>query len=275
VELISWNIQWCRGMDGKVDPARIAREVKRLCDPDVCCLQEVSDNYDSLAGSAGENQVELLKSLFKGYSAHFAWAVDVADGGRGRRRFGNMILSRLPVRQVFRHSLPWPADDGCPNMPRVALEAVIEASWGAVSVTTTHLEAYSAMQRAAQVARLREIHAERLAHAASSPSTQYKSGPFQPFARPAASILAGDFNMRADDPSVAELKKDYADAWQAAHPGRPHPPSFGVFDAQFGTDPYCCDFVFVSRDLVPRIGAVAVDDQTDASDHQPVIATFA
>ena len=23
--LVQWNIQWCRGMDGRVDPARIAR----------------------------------------------------------------------------------------------------------------------------------------------------------------------------------------------------------------------------------------------------------
>lgn len=271
MRLISWNIQWCRGTDGRVDPERIARVAKELCDPDVCCFQEVADNYDALAGSAGENQPELLRMHFEDYSSHFAPAVDVADGRGGRRRFGNMILSRLPVRQVFRHSLPWPADDGAPNMPRVALEAVIEAAWGAVCVTTTHLEYYSAAQRAAQVARLRELHAERLAHAASTPSAQYAAGPFQPFARPAASILAGDFNMPPGDPTVAELMKDYADAWMEAHPGRAHPPSFGVFDAKFAKEPYCCDFVLLSGDLVPRVASVRMDSETQASDHQPVI----
>ena len=34
-----------------------------------------------------------------------------AEGGR-RRRFGNMILSRLPVRQAYRHLLPSPIDPG-------------------------------------------------------------------------------------------------------------------------------------------------------------------
>ncbi len=274
MRLLQWNIQWCRGMDGRVDPARIARVSKELCDPDVACFQEVAINYPALAGSAGEDQVAELSRVFPGYSIHFAPVVDVRDEKGRRRQFGNLILSRLPVRQVFRHSLPWPADDPVPNMPRIALEAVVEAPWGDVSVTTTHLEYYSAKQRAAQVARLREVHAERLGHARATPSTQYSSGPFQPFPRPAASVLTGDFNMRVDDPSVAELKKDYVDAWQALHPGATHPPSFGVFDAQFAKEPYCCDFVFVTPELVPRLAEAEVNVTVDASDHQPVVVRF-
>jgi endonuclease/exonuclease/phosphatase family metal-dependent hydrolase len=274
MKLVQWNIQWCRGMDGRVDPARIARAAKDLCDPDVCCFQEVAENYDALAGSSGENQFELLKNLFKNYSAHFACAVDVPDDKGKRRRFGNMILSRMPVRQVFRHSLPWPAHADTPSMPRVALEAVVEAPWGLVSVTTTHLEYYSAKQRAAQVERLCELQAERAAHAAAQPATTYKSGPFRPFARPAASILAGDFNMRPDDPLVGRLLEVWADAWRIAHPGTPHPPSFGLFDKQFASEPYCCDFVLATKDLAPRIAAVRVDSESKESDHQPVIVEF-
>ncbi len=269
MRLLQWNIQWCRGVDGKVDPARIARVAKELCDPDVICFQEVAGNYDSLAGSAGENQPELLKEQFKGYSAHFACAVDVPDGKGGRRRFGNMVLSRLPVRQVFNHSLPWPPEDGVPNMPRVALEAVVEAPWGLVSVISTHLEFFSAKQRTAQVVRLCEIQSEIRAHATARPG--HKSGPFEPMPRPAASILAGDLNMRPEDPSVARLLETWTDAWQVAHPGTAHPPSFGLYDKEFVSDPYCCDFVLVSRDLAPRVAAVRIDAETRASDHQPVI----
>jgi endonuclease/exonuclease/phosphatase family metal-dependent hydrolase len=274
MKLLQWNIQWCRGMDGRVDPARIARVSKDLCDPDVICFQEVADNYASLEGSAGEDQPTLLAQLFPGYSAHFACAVDVADGKGGRRRFGNMLLSRLPVRQLFHHSLPWPPEAGVQNMPRVALEAVIEAPWGLVSVTTTHLEYYSAKQRAAQVERLCELQAERAAHAATPPAKTWKPGPFEPFARPAASILTGDFNMRPDDPQVARLREVWADAWQVAHRGTPHPPSFGIFDRQFASEPYCCDFVLVTQDLAPRIAAVRIDVERQESDHQPVIVEF-
>lgn len=274
MKLISWNIQWCRGIDGHVDPARIARVARELCDPDVCCFQEVAVNFPALAGSAGENQAETLQAQFPGYGAHFASAVDIADGGGGRRRFGNLILSRLPVRQVLRHSLPWPPEDRVPSMPRIAIEAVMEAPWGPVSVTTTHLEYYSARQRAAQVERLCDIEAERNAHAGAAPSDAYSSGPFQPFPRPASSILTGDFNMRPDDPLLARMLQTRDDAWRIAHPGAPHPPSFHVHDSQDDDAPYCCDFVFVTSDLSSRISQVRVDAQTQASDHQPVIVEF-
>ena len=35
-----------------------------------------------------------------------------------------------------------------------------------------------------------------------------------------------------------------------------------------------CDFIFVSDDLAPRVRAVRVDRETQASDHQPVILTL-
>ena len=274
MRLLQWNIQWCRGMDGRVDPARIARVARELCDPDVCCFQEVAANFPALEGSSGEDQVALLSRELSEYEVHFAWAVDVPDGSGARRRFGNLILSRLPVRQVLRHSLPWPAHEGVPSMPRIALEAVIEAPWGLVRVTTTHLEYYSEAQRAAQVERLREIHAEACAYHRARPTDRYQSGPFAPFPRPASSILAGDFNMRPDDRLVAELAQDYRDAWRVAHPGEPHPPTFCLHGKEHGDAPYCCDFVFVSEDLAPRIAAVRVDLACQASDHQPVVVEF-
>ncbi len=272
MRLVSWNLQWCRGMDGVVDPGRVAREVRALADPDLCCFQEVAQGFESLAGSAGEDQVAALAAGFPGYSAHYAWGVDVAGAGGARRRFGNLILSRLPVGRVLRHGLPWPPDAAKPSMPRVALEAVVAAPWGEVRVTTTHLEYYSARQRAAQVERLLELHAEAAAHAAVVPAARDDEGPFRPQARPAAGILTGDFNMRPDDPLVARLGSAYADAWGRAHPGVPHAPTFRLESADEA--PYCCDFVFVTPDLAPRIRAVRVAAHTRASDHQPVIVEF-
>jgi len=259
-------------MDGRVDPARIARKAMALCDPDVCCFQEVAANFATLEGSAGEDQAGRLEQLFPGYSAHFAAAVDIPDGRGGRRRFGNMILSRIPVRQVFRHSLPWPSDPGVPNMPRMALEAVVEAPWGPVSVVTTHLEFYSAKQRAAQVECLIEQQAERAAHAPAPPARA--TGAFEPFARSAASILTGDFNMRPEDPLVARLLAVWRDAWALANPGAAPPPTFGLHDKRFESEPYRCDYVLVTPDLVPRVAAVRIDVAAQESDHQPVVVEF-
>ncbi|MDH3319283.1 MAG: endonuclease/exonuclease/phosphatase family protein [Betaproteobacteria bacterium] len=272
MRLVSWNLQWCRGMDGAVDARRAARTARKLADPDVCCFQEVAQGFDSLPGSAGEDQVAALTAEFPDHSAHYASSVDVAGAGGARRRFGNLILSRLPVGRVLRHGLPWPASAGVPSMPRAAIEAVIEAPWGPLRVTTTHLEYYSPGQRAAQVERLLELNAEALAHAALQPGARDDEGPFHPLPRPAAGILTGDFNMRPDDPLIARLGSAYVDAWLQAHPGQAHPATFRLESADEA--PYCCDFVFVTQDIAPRIQSVRVDPETRASDHQPVIVEF-
>lgn len=278
MKLLQWNIQWCRGMDGVVDAARIARVAKDIADPDVACFQEVAINFPALAGSSGEDQVALLRREFPGYAAVFGAAVEVPDGSGGRRQFGNLILSRLPMRQSYRHSLPWPSESDTPSMPRVAIEAVIEAPFGLVRVVATHLEFYSARQRSAQVERLRELHVEACGQAAASSSTQYRSGPFEPFERPKSAIVTGDFNMKIEDPAYARMlapfeqgASSFVDAWSQMHPDERHAPTFCLHGKDYAKEPYCCDFVFVTEDLAARVRSVRVDVETQASDHQPVI----
>jgi endonuclease/exonuclease/phosphatase family metal-dependent hydrolase len=277
MRLLQWNIQWCRGLDGRVDPARIAAEARRLGNPEVMCFQEVADHFASLPGSEGENQIEALAREFSGCELAWGFAVDVANGERARSRFGNLIVTRLPLHRVLRHSLPWPADPAVPSMPRVAVEATIEAPFGLLRVTTTHLAYYSAPQRAAQIERLRELHAEACAHALR-PVAAGDSGPFEPEPRPASAILCGDFNMPPEDPLFNRLTAPFADGtprfvdvWRHAHPNAPHPPTFRVHERDAGETPYCCDYVFASEDLAPRIKAMRVDGATRASDHQPLI----
>src|SRR5207247_3037229 len=107
LKLISWNIQWCRGCDGRVDPARIGRVARDMADFDVLCLQEVARNYTDLAGSSGENQYEALAGLFPDYTLVKGVATDVLAPQGDRREFGNAIVTRLPALQAFRRLLPW------------------------------------------------------------------------------------------------------------------------------------------------------------------------
>src|SRR5690349_5687861 len=97
--LITWNVQWCRGMDNVVDPARIARVARNLADFDVLCLQEVAINFPGLPGSSGENQFARLSAALPGYTALYGCGVDMSDGKGGRSQFGNAIFTRLPVVQ--------------------------------------------------------------------------------------------------------------------------------------------------------------------------------
>jgi endonuclease/exonuclease/phosphatase family metal-dependent hydrolase len=135
-------------------------------------------------------------------------------------------------------------------------------------VITTHLEYYSAEHRAAQIARLREIHLQAL----SPQLLVSEEGPFRSYPRPASAILCGDFNLPPDDPLHDRiLGLGFVDAWQALYPGKPHQHTFRVHEREAGGSPCCCDFVFLTEDLAPRLRSIRIDDANRASDHQPVI----
>ncbi|WP_418318743.1 endonuclease/exonuclease/phosphatase family protein [Piscinibacter sakaiensis] len=279
MHLITWNIQWGRGADGQVDLERIVADARALADFDVLCLQEVSAGHDNLPGCDGADQFEQLARLLPDYQAVCGIASDLSGPQGRRRRFGNMMLSRLPVRQVFRHLLPWPADDALRSMQRMALEATIETPAGPLRVTTTHLEYYSARQRRAQIERLLALHAEAVAQARCSRPGDAADGPFENLPRAAASVLVGDCNFRPDDPEHGWMcapidlqTPPYRDAWQLCHPGEPHPPTVGIHDKQqWPGPPFCCDFAFVSQELTRQVRDVRVDAGTAASDHQPLV----
>lgn len=279
MKLISWNIQWGLGMDGRLDLARIVAEARRFADFDVLCLQEVADGFTDLEQHGGENQFAQLAGLLPGFTPIEGISVDLPGGPGGRRRFGNMILSRLPVGRVLRHALPWEADSTTRNMPRSLLDIEVMTDAGALRIMTTHLEYFSARLRSAQVAGIRDVY--RLAALRSRRSPQAGSGPYDPGAGPAATILTGDFNMRPDDPVKLSLSEAFdgevarlVDTWSTLNPDTPHPPSFRIDDPKHGP-PHCCDFVLASEDLVPRLSTLTYQTATRASDHQPVLLELA
>jgi endonuclease/exonuclease/phosphatase family metal-dependent hydrolase len=281
MRLITWNVQWCRGVDGRVDPARIADTARAFSDFDVLCLQEVTVNFPGLPGNQGEDQIAELASALPGYTALFGAATDLGDASAGRRQFGNAIFTRLPVLQVFRHLLPWPPDPAVPSMQRMALEAVLECKSGPLRVICTHLEYYSTHQRLAQIDALRRLHHEACMHAAHPRPAGDAGGPFEAMARPGAAVLCGDFNFRPGSAEHAAMSARFEDgttpalldAWSMAHPGQSHELTVGLYDAAW-PEAYCCDFVFVSADLSGRVERVEVEARTQASDHQPLLVTL-
>lgn len=275
MKLITWNIQWGCGMDGRVDFDRIVATARSLADFDVLCLQEVADGFTDLAGSAGENQFHEIACRLPGYTAVEGVNVDLPREGTGRKRFGNMILSRLPVGRVLRHALPWEADPATRNMPRGLLDVEVVTQRGLVRIMTTHLEYFSGLLRQAQVGAIAEIVRRNLARATTPP--QAAGGTYAMGQGTASTILTGDFNLRADDAVRAKLTAPLAsggaglqDAWEVLRPGVPHPPSFCIADQTYGA-PHCCDFLLVSDDVRERLRQIHYDVETRASDHQPVL----
>jgi endonuclease/exonuclease/phosphatase family metal-dependent hydrolase len=163
-------------------------------------------------------------------------------------------------------------------MPRVAVEATLQAPMGALRVTTTHLEYYSDVQRRSQALRLRNLHDEACQRAMHPGHPTAEGGPFDLTPQTTRSILAGDFNFPPEHPAYREIQHSlasgaprYRDAWALAHDRHPHPPTFCVHSDAYSKTPYCCDFVFVSDDLAQRVRRIDVNLETQASDHQPVL----
>jgi endonuclease/exonuclease/phosphatase family metal-dependent hydrolase len=275
--LITWNIQYGKGADGRIDFPRIIEAARKLGDADVICFQELAVNLPELDEGAGADQPAIIADLLPDYTPVFRPALDLGTPGGKRQCFGNMILSRLPVLQVLPYLLPRPPGAGVRSMQRLALEAVVEAPFGPLRVVTTHLEYYSEMHRLAQVDAIRAIH-EEAAQRAATPGAP-ADGLYRPIPRPATALVCGDFNFEPGWPEYDRMLAPFPagvpafhDAWSLRHLAKPHAPTAGIYDAdQWPKGPNCRDFVFLTGDRAERLRRLEVDVKTDASDHQPVL----
>lgn len=95
IRIVTYNIHRCRGMDGRTLPARIV-DVLASLDADVMALQEVLG-----AGPRNSGQAEEI-----GAALGMGWVMASARHLRGHL-FGNMVLSRFPIRQHMQYDLSW------------------------------------------------------------------------------------------------------------------------------------------------------------------------
>lgn len=277
MKLLSWNIQWGRGMDDDVDLQRIVRTIHRLDDFDIICLQEVAVNFPGLPGSHNDDQLAVLSALLPGYSPIFGIGTDVPNGQGGRNQFGNVIFSRFPVGQVWRHLLPWQAELSTPSMQRVLVEAVVTTNIGSIRIMTTHLEYYSQRQREMQIDAIRYLHHEACSMSSRKTLPEEQGGTFEVFPRPREAILCGDLNFSATAPEHEQILAPFSDntpgfhdAWSLLNPWIPHSPTVGIHPVDFVDQPECFDFVLITDGLVKHLKKHSVDAKTTASDHQPV-----
>lgn len=277
--ILTWNIQNGLSPNGGVSLPRIADAIAAMGAPDVICLQEVSRGL-ALPGDAGApDQAAELATLFPDYEVIFGVAFDAQPRTSPQRwQYGNAVLSRLPVLLSMSHPLPRPGVAGVRHMIRQATEVVIDAAAGPLRIVNLHLEFHSALQRLAQVDRLRELLREAFEQAAMPPSID-PEGPYQALERPVDGVFCGDFNML---PGSAEyerllaplpgLSQPLRDAWQLVHPERPHDPTCGIYDRkQWPEGPHCRDYFFVAGRCIESVRDLRVDTTTDASDHQPAL----
>jgi endonuclease/exonuclease/phosphatase family metal-dependent hydrolase len=138
VVICTWNVHECVGRDGRRDPARVAAVLDQI-GADVLALQEV--HSDERAGGPLDQARFLGESL--GMELVSGFTLERRGG-----RYGNLLLTRLPVRAARRHDLSVARRE-----PRGALDVDVDVAGGRLRIVATHLGRRAA-ERAAQARRL-------------------------------------------------------------------------------------------------------------------------
>jgi endonuclease/exonuclease/phosphatase family metal-dependent hydrolase len=237
--ILTYNVHSCKGVDGKLDVARVA-EVIAQSRPDIVALQELD------VGRRRTDRVDQAHAIAErlGMACHFNAAMHVEE-----EQYGDAILTHLPVTLVKTGALP--------TLPRVrglekrgALWVEIVTDDGPVQIVNTHLGLVPHEQRA-QADHL--LGGEWLGHPKCSDPL----------------ILLGDFNATPRYAAYKKLAARLRDARRAA----------GVrggaltFPSRFPM--IRIDHMFISPSI--EMGNMHAPDgalMKVASDHLPLVADF-
>jgi endonuclease/exonuclease/phosphatase family metal-dependent hydrolase len=280
MRLVTYNIQYTKGRDGRLDLARIAETVRAA---DIIGMQEV-DRYWQRTGS--EDQAAALAERFPGYAWVYGagydapvWPALAAHSSaeeRGRRRqHGNMILSRWPILSSRVLHLPKAKPQEFCQL-RVVLEAVIAAPGAPLRVYCTHLCHISAATRLPQVEQLL-VYFGTLPQEGATWSGEHPADPSwadgdapPPF--PDEIVLMGDLNFTPASEEYAQLSNGgvgLEDSWRVL--GRdPNAASEYSCKSMDDDETQRIDHIFVSPDLAHRVTNGWIDQEAPGSDHYPV-----
>ncbi len=281
MRLVSYNIQYGTGKDGRVDIDRIAGEI---ADADVIAMQEV-DRYWSRSGMS--DQVREITDRLPEHNWVYGPGVDLDASTRDsagrlenrRRQFGNLLLSRPPILASKNRLLPKMNLHAQLSLQRTMLDGMIACPGGGVRVASVHLAHAAMSERLAQVERIRALQTEagRDGGVLSGRHQNWRdadgSSPW-----PHQSILLGDFNMSPDEAAYAAMvgpldpkygriteMDGYLDAWIGA--GGDTNAGHTKFEE---TGNRRIDYAFISPDLATGLRSVRVDTEAQGSDHQPL-----
>ena len=296
MKIVTYNIQFGLGKDGRFDPERIASEVDGA---DVIALQEVerhwkrSGNVDQPARLG-----RILNRYYWAYGPYFD--VDASklqpDGSieNVRRQFGNMILSKTPILSTRLFPLPKSALRQRHNMVAGVFEGVVELQQdGALRIYNAHLGARSQRDRVAQITSIRDTirraPAEGGAWTGDLAQTLWEDHAHTlweedatPPPMPESFVLLGDFNLEAKDPEYDYLvgpkdgdlgrlssKEEFVDTWVAAGHHEDEGVTYSGGHPSSDARGMRIDYAFVDQTMENRVLGAWIDDAAQGSDHQP------
>ncbi len=287
---VTYNIQWGKGRDSRIDLARISRTVAGA---DVIALQEVERHWRE---QDFPDQALRLAELLPGYEWVYGPSLDLGRGpGSPRRQCGNMILSRHRISSTRTLPLPARAVHGHVNDQQSMIEAVIDYGATGFRVYNVHLNYLSQRQRREQIALIKNFIASAPGNGGpiTSPGKAIP-GPEDDWIvlpdgklpmMPEPAVLLGDFNAGPGTPEY----DDIAGEKNAIYGRLSEAGGFADVLALTGLDdsegitfpgdghepPQRLDHCFVSTDLIATVRRAWIDGAAIGSDHQPVWAEMA
>jgi len=229
VRVLSYNIHHGEGTDGRVDLKRLAKVILSVR-PDVVGLQEVDVGTERTHRTDQAEELARLTGMQAAFGSNLKF-----EGGD----YGNVILSRFPIKSQKNHPLPNPTS----GEPRGALE--VELSLGEIDegaslrFVSTHFDHRG---QASREAAAREIN--RLFGTADADPV----------------VLVGDLNAVPDSETLDILRQQWVDASREIQVvGRP--------ERQI-------DYVLCRPASQWKVVEVRVLNERVASDHRPVLAVL-
>lgn len=267
ISAVSYNIQYGFGLDGRYDLQRIIDAVRKA---DVICLQEVTRGYPKNGGVDMPSDIaSALPDRFSSF--HPAADVDagsvIADGRVVDRRFqfGNMVLSRWPLRAVRGHLLPRTWRKGALNLQRGAIEALIDTPGGPVRFYSVHLDHVDPRERMLQIRALKALVLDYGETGGAITGAQSYGLP--DMADNGDFVLSGDFNCEPETDEYRLMTEDGTTVdVTAADPGWS---CFSVV-ADEPVRRRRLDYAFCNPGLAARVITARVDRDAIGSDHMPV-----
>lgn len=287
MKLVSYNIQYGFGSDGRYN---LARSAEVVAGADIIALQEVERHW---LRSNEDDQPEILSRLLPEYHWVYgpAFDMDASERRAGRivnrrRQFGTMVLSKLPIVWSRLHTLPLRRTMRPLNTRSAALECMIRTPAGPVRVLSLHLAHIAAEERLEQIDYLLAEHRRAPSDggpwsgADDEPVRNWSNGEPEP-ENPLAAIWMGDFNM---EPGSAEYRRivdstpyhrgaayfdGFVDAAAvASEPPRDFHTHVKTIDGRLTKRRL--DHCFVGGIFAGRVRSVSADIDEIASDHFPL-----
>jgi endonuclease/exonuclease/phosphatase family metal-dependent hydrolase len=283
MKVVSYNIQFGRGLDGVIDLVRTCRAIRGA---DIICLQEVDQCWKR---SHEKDQAVEIAGLMPSYYYVYGSSFDVDASSRAahgavinrRRRHGNMILSRWPIQSSRSLNLPKQHFADKFNMQMTCVEAVIDTGSIVTRVYSYHAGYLGTDERLAQVNEFASVFArspeEKGAWSGKADidgddwSNQRKTPQM-----PRSAIVCGDFNA---GPGTREYRlllesTGLTDCWVLADPANQQSTTLRKAISEDIQVDGKIDHILITPDLCERLETVAIDSDADGSDHKPIRAIF-